>query len=324
MPRKIEISHKTIIFTVLFLLSLGFVYHVRDLIIQLFVAFLVMAILGPFVTKLSNWRIPRALSVFISYILFFGVLGGVFALVIPPLVDQTTSFANSLPSYISNLGINPAISNEITNQLLSEVGKIPQQIIKFGLSLFSNVLAILTVLVFAFYMLLSKTKLDEQLEVFFGDDKKAGIARILNNLETRLGGWATGQFSLMLIVGTLNFIILSLLGIPFALPLAILAGILEIVPFIGPIIAAVPAAIIGFGISPFAGFGVVISAFLIQQLENYVFVPKIMEKSVGVSPIITLMALAIGQRFAGVVGMIISVPIVITIHVLIKEYFNKE
>ncbi len=324
MPRKIEISHKTIIFAVLFLLSLGFVYHIKDLIIELFVALLVMAILNPFVTKLSSWKIPRALSVFISYILFFGVLGGVAALIIPPLVDQTTNFANSLPGYIANLNLNPTINKEIANQLLDQVGKIPEQTIRFSVSIFSNILAVFTVLVFAFYMLLSRARLDEQLSVFVGEAKEAEIARILNNLEKRLGGWARGQFSLILIVGTLNFIALSILQIPFALPLAILAGILEIVPFIGPIIAAVPAVIIGFGISPFAGFGVMSVAFLIQQLENYVFVPKIMEKSVGVSPIITLMALAIGQRFAGVVGMIISVPLVITIHVLIKEYFNKE
>ncbi len=324
MPRKVEISHKTIIFAVLFLLSLGFIYRISDLIVQLFVALLVMAVLNPFVTKLSSWRIPRGLSVLISYILFFGVIGGVVALVLPPLIDQTTNFANSLPGYIANSGINPAISGQLVDELLGQVGKIPEQTVKFSLSVFSNVLAIFTVLVFAFYMLLSRAKLDEQLAGIVGEEREAGIARILNKLEERLGGWARGQFGLMLIVGTLNFIALSILHIPFALPLAILAGILEIVPFIGPIIAAIPAVIIGFGISPFAGFGVVAVAFLIQQLENYVFVPKIMEKSVGVSPIITLMALAIGQRFAGVVGMIISVPLVITLHVVIQEYFNKE
>ncbi|HTK03750.1 MAG TPA: AI-2E family transporter [Alphaproteobacteria bacterium] len=324
MPRKIEISHKTIIFAVLFLVSLGFIYHVRDLIIELFVALVIMAILDPVVSKLSSWRIPRALSVFISYILFFGILGSIIALIIPPLVDQTTSFANSLPGYIANLNLNPAINKEITNQLLLQVGKIPEQTIKFGMSIFSNILAVFTVLVFAFYMLLSRSKLDEQLGFFFGDDKKIEIARLLNHLEIRLGGWARGQIGLMVIVGIANFIALTALRIPFALPLAILAGILEIVPFIGPIVAAVPAVIIAFGISPLAGCLMIAAAFLIQQVESYVFVPKIMEKSVGVSPIITLMALAIGQRFSGVVGMIISVPLVITIHVLVKEYFSKE
>ena len=159
---------------------------------------------------------------------------------------------------------------------------------------------------------------------FFGDEKKKELGTIIDTLEKRLGGWARGEISLMLLVGVSTFIGLSLIGIPFALPLSILAGILEIVPYLGPVIAAIPSVIIGFGISPLTGFGVAALAFVIQQLENYVFVPKVMEKSVGVSPIITLLALAIGARVAGIVGMIISVPSVITLQVLIKQYFIKD
>ena len=99
---------------------------------------------------------------------------------------------------------------------------------------------------------------------------------------------------------------------------------MEIIPFLGPIVSAIPSALIGFGISPVTGLGVIILAFLVQQLENYLLVPKIMEKSIGVSPIITLVALAIGARLAGVVGAIISVPTFITLQVLVKEYLIKE
>jgi predicted PurR-regulated permease PerM len=114
------------------------------------------------------------------------------------------------------------------------------------------------------------------------------------------------------------------MGIPYALPLAILAGVLEIIPLLGPIISAVPIALIGFGISPVIGFAVIALSFSVQQIENYLLVPKIMEKSVGVSPIITLLALAIGARFAGVVGAIISIPTVIMLQVLAKEYLIKD
>jgi predicted PurR-regulated permease PerM len=324
MPRKIEISHKTIIFAVLFLLSLGFLYFIGDILLELFVALLLMTILEPIVAKLTTIRVPRALSILVSYLIFLGVFGGVIALIIPPLVEQTTNFANFLPSYISNLGIAPVVSDEIMKEVVTAVGSVPSQLIKFSVSLLSNVLAIFTVLAFTFYLLLSRGKLDEQLSFFFGEEQKIKLSRVIYALESRLGGWARGELILMLLVGTLNFIVLTILKVPFALPLAVLSGFLEIIPYLGPIIAAIPGIVIGFGISPLTGAGVASAAFLIQQLENYVFVPKIMEKSVGVSPIITILALAIGGRIAGIVGIIISVPVVIAIHVIIKEYFSKE
>jgi len=324
MPRKVEISHKTIIFAVLFLLSLGFVYFIREIILELFVALLLMTIMEPFVAKLTTVRIPRAFSILVSYLIFLAIFGGAVALILPPLIDQTTKFANYLPFYLSNLGITPAISSEIVKQIFTAVGSIPERFLTFSVSVLSNIVSIFTVLAFTFYLLLSRGKLGEQLDYFFGDGQKEKIARIIYALERRLGGWARGELTLMLLVGVLNFVALTVLKVPFALPIAILSGILEIVPYLGPIMGAIPGIMIGFGISPLTGAGVAAAAFLIQQLENYVFVPKIMEKSVGVSPIITIIALLIGGKLAGIVGIIISVPVVITIHVLIKEYFSKE
>lgn len=324
MIRKIEISHKTVIFTVLFLISLGFLYFIRDIILELFVALLLMTILEPLVGKLTKIKVPRAISVLLSYLVFFGLFGGVIALIIPPLVDQTTSFANFVPTYISNMGIDPAIGDQVMKEVIAAVGNVPSQLIKFSVSLFSNVLAVLTVLAFTFYLLMSRGKLDEQLSLFFGSSQKEKLINVIYALEKRLGGWARGELILMVLVGVLNFIALTILGVPFALPLAVLSGFLEIIPYLGPILGAIPGVLIGFGISPLTGFGVAFAAFLIQQLENYVFVPKVMEKSVGVSPIITILALAIGGRIAGIVGIIISVPVVITLNVILKEYFSKD
>ena len=325
MPRKIEISHRTIIFAVLFLVFLWFLYFIRDLILELFVALLIMTILNPFVTRLSKLKIPRAISVFVAYLVVFGIFGAAIAGIIPPLVEQTSSFANNLPRYLSSLGIGGYINEQLTGELLSQLGSIPGQLVKVGLSVFSNVFAVITVLIFAFYLLLARDKLDDQLGFLFGEERKGELARIMDLLESKLGGWARGELALMALVGVSNYIGLMILGIPFALPLAILAGLLEIIPYLGPVIAAVPAIVIGFSISPLMGLAVAALAFLIQQVESYLFVPKVMEKSVGVSPIVTLLALAIGFRMAGVVGAVISVPVVLTIQVLSKKYlFLKE
>ena len=322
--KKVEISHRTVVFTVFFLLLLWFLYFIRDILLELFVALLLMTILQPLVDKLGRIRVPRGLAVLITYILVFGIFGGAIALVVPPLIEQTTSFVAVLPGYISNIGIPQNISQDVVNQFLIRLGSLPGEVIKVTVSIFSNIISVLTVLVFAFYMLMARGKLNESLGFFFGDEKQAEIGRLVDTLEKRLGGWARGELSLMFLVGISTFIGLSIIGIPFALPLSILAGILEIIPYLGPVIAAIPSVIIGFGISPVMGFGVAALAFVIQQVENYIFVPKVMEKSVGVSPIVTLTALAIGARIAGVVGMIISVPSVITLQILLKEYFIKE
>lgn len=324
MFRKVEISHRTIIFAVLFLLSLGFVYLVRDIILQLFVALLLMTILEPLVNRLSKIKIPRAISVLLAYILVIGIFGGLIALIIPAIVEQTTSFVNALPGYISQIGLKQQWSDQIVSGFLSAAGNAPGEVFQFTFSVFSTVLATITVLVFAFYMLVAREKLEDQLGIFFGEEKKKELGRILDRLEIRLGGWARGELILMTMIGLGVYIGLRIIGIPFALPLSILSGILEIVPMLGPIISAVPGIIIGFGISPIMGLGVAVLYFLVHQLEGYVLVPKVMEKSVGVSPIVTLIALAVGARLAGIVGAIISVPMVITLQVLAKEYLVKD
>jgi len=323
-PRKIEVSHRTIIFTVLFLLFLWFLYLVRDIILQVFVALLIMAVLNPPVTKLSKYKIPRALSIIVVYILFFGIIGFAISSVVPPLAEQTGSFVNKLPVYLGSLGFSNLVSDEIIKEFITSVSSLPSQFAKFTVSVLSNIISVLTVLTLAFYMLLARDKLDKQLGLFLGEKKSKKAESTIDLLEKRLGGWARGQFSLMLLVGASTYLGLGVLGIPFALPLSILAGLLEIVPYIGPILAAVPPVLIGLGISPVIGIATAALAFLIQQLEGYVFIPKVMQKSVGVSPLTTLLSLAIGFRVAGAIGILISVPVVITSQVLLKDYFSSK
>jgi predicted PurR-regulated permease PerM len=310
MLRKVEVSHRTIVFAALFLIGLWFLYSVRDIILELFVALFLMTILEPMVARLTKIKIPRAISVLLTYILVIGIFGGLIALVVPSLVDQTASFINALPGYMSNTGIRQEWSDQIVAGFLATASTIPGQLFQFT--------------VLAFYMLVAREKLEDQLGIFFGEEKKKQLGKILDSLETRLGGWARGELILMFMVGLGVYVGLRVVGIPFALPLSILSGILEIIPIIGPILSAIPGIIIGFGISPVTGLGVAALYFLVHQLENYILVPKIMEKSIGVSPIVTLIALAVGARMAGIVGAIISVPLFITLQVLVKEYLVKE
>lgn len=324
MPKKVEISHRTIIFTVIFLLSLWFLYFIKDIIFAIFVSILLMAILTPLVTRFRKWKIPRFIAVLLTYSLVLGIFGLAIAWIIPPLVEQTTNFVNNIPLFISNLGLNNFINSNFLNSFLSQIGSLPTQAVKFGVSVFSNVVSILSVLVLSFYFLLYRSKLNEQLAFIFGEEREKQVGNIIDQIETTLGSWARAELILMFFVGILNYIGFLILGIPFALPLAIIAGILEIVPVLGPNIAAIPAVIIGLTISPLMALAVAALCFLVQQLENYLLVPKVMEKSVGVNPIATLISLTVGYRVMGIVGVILSIPLFLTIKILIKEYFKNK
>lgn len=320
MPRKIEISHRTVIFTVFFLLFLWFVYKIKDILLQFFVALIIMAILNPTVARFTRYKIPRVVTVLGIYIVFLIVVSFAIGAVVPPLVDQTAAFASSLQRFVDDLRLPSFLKDQIMQQVVSQLAILPSHAARLTVSLFSNFLALVAVLVFSFYLLTQREVIYEQLGLFWGESRMKEVFKIIKLIETRLGSWAIGQMMLMVVVGAANFIGLTLLGIPFATPLAILAGLLEIVPYLGPILAAIPAVLIGFGISPITGLAVAALAFLIQQLENYLFVPKIMQRSVGVNPIVTLLLLAIGFRLAGVVGLLISVPVFITLEVLTKEF----
>lgn len=324
MPKKIEISHRTIIFTVVFLLSLWFLYFIKDIIFALFVSILLMSIFNPLVTRLTKWKVPRFVAVLITYILVLGLFGFSIAWIVPSLVEQTTNFVNDIPYFLNNLGWTNFINSNILSSFMSQIGALPSQAVKFGVSLFSNIVSILSVLVLSFYFLLYRSKLNDQLAFIFGEDRKAQVGKVIDEVEMNLGSWARGEIILMFFVGLFTYIGLLILGIPFALPLAIIAGVLEIIPVLGPNIAAIPAIVIGLTISPLMALAVAALCFLIQQLENYLLVPKIMEKSVGVNPIVTLISLTIGYRMMGIVGIILSIPLFLTIKILLKEYFKGK
>lgn len=324
MPRKIEISHKTIIFTFIVLLGVWLVYFLRQIILQVFVALLLMIIINPLVKKLAKYKIPRVVSVGTIYILVLAFLGLVVGLIFPILIEQTTNFASALPSYLQNIQTPLFSGKEIASQISQQLGLIPGQVLKVGVSFFSNIVSVLTVFVFAFYLLVAREELDEQLAVFLGESNSRRAVKIIDRLEEKLGGWARAEFILMTLVGALTYVGLLVLGINFALPLALLAGVMEVVPTLGPILSAIPAVLVGFSIHPVTGFGVAAMVFLIQQLENYVFVPRIMQESVGISPIVTLFALVVGFKIAGVAGAILAVPTAITLQVLGEELIFKK
>ncbi len=326
MPRKIEISHRTIIFTVFFLLFLWLIYYLRGPLTLLFFGIILMAALNPLVDRLERWHFPRALAIFLIYIILFGLIGLIIAGIIPPLVEQTQTLISRLPSDFASfrwLGINEKVVDSQINQLVDKFGLLSGGIIKVLAGIFQNILNFIIFIVISFYLLLQRKNLDKFLVRFLGSRERVG-ARIVGKIETKLGGWVRAELLLMLIVGLLSYIGLRLLGVEYALPLAIFAGLLEIIPNIGPFISAVPAVLVGLIISPWTALAVVALYFLIQQFENQFIVPQIMAKEVGINPLITILALIAGFRLAGIVGAILAIPVVLLIEIILSEVSTSE
>ncbi len=318
MLSKIEISHKTIFFIIGFLFSLWLVFQIRDILLLLFVSFILMSGLRPIVDHLERFRIPRAAAIFLIYIVLFGIFGLISTLLIPPLISESVRFGTQLSVYLPK--IIPFAQLQFQD-IVSQVGPLSQNVIRVTFGVFSNILTVFTVLIFTFYLLLERKHLVYILQEWFGTDTEKRLLKTILLIEMRLGGWIRGQLMLMVIIGITVFMGLSILRIPFALPLAIIAGLLEVIPNIGPVVSSVPAMVVAFAVSSNMVLVAAVAAlyFIINQLENSFLVPVIMRRIVGLPPFITILSLLIGGRLAGVAGVLFAVPFVLIVQTLMQE-----
>lgn len=319
MTTKVEISHKTIIFTVIFLLSLWVLFQVRETILWIFVSFILMAALKHSTDAMEQAGIPRAIAALLQFALILLFLVFCVSSIIPPLVSQTIHLTESLPGYLYSLFPSMVIDGQVISQYITPVSS---NLLSVTIGIFSNLVALFTVFVISFYLLMERKNLHVQLAAFIGKKAGARLMEVVGKIEERLGAWVRGQFALALIIGLATFIVLSFLGLPFVLPLAIIAGILEIVPVIGPIISAIPAIIIALTISPILAVATALFYFLIQQIEASVVVPYVMKRAVGLPPLVTILAIMIGGTLAGITGALLAIPVAVVTQAVIEEYFS--
>jgi len=227
MPHKVEISHRTIIFTVFFLIFIWFLYYILDIILLLFVAILLATILNPAIKKLNRYKIPRGLAVIIVYLTVAALAIFSIGTILNPLVEQTGNFAVNFPIFLERLQIPRYLVEQVTTEITSEIGSISSQILKIGVSIFSNILTVFALLIISLYLSIARGRLGEQLRIVLNDEQSKKFEATLEKLETDLGGWTRGEILLIFLVGISTYLGLSLLKIPYAVPLAALAGLLE-------------------------------------------------------------------------------------------------
>lgn len=318
MTRRIDISYKTIIFIVAFGILLWILFHILDIILLFFVAFILMSALAPLVQRLRRMGMPKIIAVLLVFFLMLIAIIGLITAGLSPLLSQTSNFVQRLGETLSSLLKINFIDPTVIQQ---EMSRLSTQLVGITVDLFKNLISWVSVLVVTVYMLLDKEKLEEYATSFFGE-RQEHIKILLRKIEDKLGAWLRGQAVLSATIGVLVYIGLVLLGVEFALPLAIIAGLLEVVPVIGPIISAIPAILIGFTVSPL--FAVLVGALylVVQQLESHVIVPQLMRRAVGLNPLLVILAVSVGGRLLGIAGALLAVPIAVVILLIAEEGLN--
>ncbi len=322
-PQKIEISHKTIIFTVIFLISLAVLWQIKSIIVLIFLSFVLMQALNPTVSKLETFKFPRALSILLLYIVIITVISFAVAGVVPVFIEQTAGLVSTLPDFLNNTTLFGASAIDISSQL-KILENLPQGIAKLTLDIFSNVFSAFVVFVIAFYLLMERNKFDQYSFDLFGPSGKDKFIDIIEQLEKRLGHWVSAEMLLMTVIGLLAYAGYSILGLSYAVPLAIIAGLMEIVPNIGPTVSTALAALVGLTVSPLTSLMVVIWGIAIQQLENNYIVPKIMKATIGLNPLITIILIAVGAKLGGVLGAVLAIPIYLTVETVYKVMLSTK
>ncbi len=316
MNTKIEISLKTVLFVVAVVVGAWLLFQIRDILYLLFVSFLLMTAIYPLVQLLERIKIPRIVAILIIYALIFGLFGLSLFSSIPSLIVQSTHLAQELPGAVAK--VLPYWNVDFTT-IFQQLTPIGENVINVTLGIFSNIIATFTVLVFTFYLLLERRHTKQIITDMFGETIAVQSVDILKAIETRLGAWVRGELILMLTIGILVYIGLIILRVDFALPIALVAALLEIVPNIGPIISAIPAIIIGFATSPLLALSIIALYVIVHQVEGNIVVPIVMKRSVGLSPLITILALLVGGKLAGITGAVLAVPVLLVCQVLMMK-----
>jgi len=323
MPKKVEISYKTVVFITVFVAFVWFLFQIRSILLSIFIALILMSVLNPIVRRLEKLKVKRSLSILIVYIGVLTIIILFIGAVVPPLVEQTANLINQIPSLLKQFKVL-GIDEKLLAIQLSQFTSLPANLVKLIVSLFSNVLAVIALLIITFYLLVERKNLEKYLILFFGEAKEKEIEGVFDQIEIRLGGWVKGEFLLMLAIGILSFLGYRIIGLNFALPLSLLAFLLEVVPNFGPIVASIPAIIVGLTISPWHGIAVAGWVFLIQQVENSFLVPRIMKKAAGVNPLISIISLAIGFKLAGVGGALLAIPTYLALEVIVAKIYSSK
>ena len=318
------------------------VIQIRGILLLLILGILFGAAIEPLVHRLRTERLTRGQAILVVYLNLILILFVVSVLLVPSLVTQGRALFDEVPNIMANArseaaGIESDSVREAIVRGTREVDRTYRELsggegvdvegetaVRYAVSIGGVLFTIVTVLIVAFYWLTEKTLIKR---AFIHAIPHAGRARVYHawdEIEKRIGGWARGQLTLMVIIGVVSTIAYGLIGLDFWLALGLIAGITEAIPFIGPFIGGGAAVAVALTDSFDKVIIVIIFVIILQQVEGALLVPRVMRNAVGMTPLTVILAVLIGSRLGGPLGAILAIPVGAAVQAIVQEALRRD
>ena len=322
-PQKqvFDISMMSLVKVALVAAVAAIIYFVKDIVALVFLAVIIASAVEGWVGFFEKRRIPRIAGVFFAYVAFIGLLLLALYAIVPPIVEEIQQLIVVVPDYYDAVskqifhttrGISPDYARSTQEffagfeRRLSGVGSGAFATIA---DVFGGIVDFGIVIVISFYLAVQRKGVENFLRLVTPKENEGYVLDLWRRVDVKLGRWLQGQLLLGLIVGFSVFFGLSLIGVPYAMLLGLVAAIFEIVPIVGPLFSALLGIAVAALASSFLAVITVIFYVILQQIENHVLVPLFMKRIIGLNPVIVIVALLAGAQLGGILGMIIAVPL---------------
>lgn len=319
------------------------VYRFHHVLFTLFIAIILGTVVRPLLTRLVNKGLSQTVALLLILAAVLVLLAGFIGLLAPMLSAQSDKLAADIPRYYQvirdwlvnsrNLLVS-RLSESLPSTLggQAETANTEADVLKSAgqalgyLSTISKVLFMaITITALTGHWAVSGQRLAQSMLISLPQASRLKASALVSDIEGKVSGYLGGQGLLCLAIGVLAFAAYALIGLPNAMVLAIIAGLMEAVPMIGPLLGAIPAAVIALTISPNMLIWVVVATVVIQQLENNLLVPRVMKKAVGVNPFVSLLSIATFSALYGIGGALMAIPLAAIIQLVLENFvFNKE
>ncbi|HLZ72779.1 MAG TPA: AI-2E family transporter [Dehalococcoidia bacterium] len=300
----------------------------------LFTAVLLAAAVAPAARFMARRGVPRGVTILVIYLLVLAVLAGVIALIVPLVVDEIDALRQSLPGYaddaqrfVARIAPDQAqnfSTKTITDRLSGELGTVASTLTSLIFDLVSFSITVILVLVIAFFLAVEEDFVALAIRRFVPPDQRPRVARVMGRIGTRMGQWARAQLLLALFFGVAFGAGLRIFNVHYAVTLGVIGGVLEVIPYVGGFLTVALAVLVALTQNPLLVIWVVAWYAVVVEIEGHVIAPKLMDRVLGIHPLVVVVALFLGGEALGILGALLAVPIAIVVQALLDEFYVFE
>jgi predicted PurR-regulated permease PerM len=327
---------KIVLVSAAVLAGLYLLYLIRDVVGLVLIAVFFALAIAPAVNWLNDRKVPRGLAILLVYLSILAGIFGIGLVVVPPMVTGVNNLSQDLPGYVDDLNRNHTFRDynrkyhivgklkEQARDLPSKLGDAAGTLRDVTVGVFSSLVELFSILVIAFFLLKDGPRM-----LAFGyrqlpGEREERVRRVANDLSDAIGGYVFGNFMISILAGLVAYVTLRILGVPFALPLAVLMGFFDLIPLVG---ATLGAIIVGIVVAFAVAFplGVIVWALVqiaYQQIENNIVQPVVYGRTVEIHPLIIIVAVLIGAALLGILGALVAIPMAAGIQSLVRDLWS--